>query len=520
LLTERTIITFLIWTAGLIAAPYLALTAIHGNYVPFGVVMGVALVAWIFGIFKEGMCIMPMVSLFCSGRFTFLPFKMSFAEICMLAMIGYYFIAYFALKRQFMRVGPWILAIPIIAVAVIISIDEPNFGLRIMGGGREGGSGALFMVLSAVAYVCGVSTNPPSVRLLSLTPLIALVLAFVFSIPYLASTYFPSTAPYLYLITEQVNATAYVADTLQAGGIVRESAQAQLGLTALLCLMAYYPVSIWWQPKRVWFCFLAAAAVFAVIMGGYRSELVNLFIETVLITFCYLTWRTFFFVPAFIFALTLLIAAHSSHIITLPLSAQRTLDFFPGDWDSEVVANSDDSNDFRTHIIKVYENEYASAHPWLGNGISYNGADFELYNFLEATQPTPDDYWQSKSFITAKMFHTGWISMYDSVGLVGSFFYLWGIGALTYLTGRSVFAKPINRKSPLFPVKAWLFSFTVLQFTSFFVVYGDMRGYFPMLGAIGIVWYHIDRVERIGSEKAPTRAMQFDSERAGLAVPA
>jgi hypothetical protein len=520
LLTDRSIINFLVWTAGLIAAPYLALTAIHGNFIPFGVVMGTALLVWIFGVFKDGMCILPMVSLFCAGRFNFLPFKMSLSEIALLAMIGYYFIAYFALKRQFMRVGPWMLAIPILAIGAIITIDEPNFGLRVMGGTREGGSGALFMVLSSMAYVCGVSVNTPSVRLLSLTPFIALIIACISSIPYLATTYFPATAPYFYLLTEQVNASAYVAETLQAGGIIRESAQAQLGLTVLLCLMAYYPVSVWWQPKRVWLCLVGAAAIFAVILGGYRSELVGLFIETVVITFCYLTWRTLLVVPFFIFAVALMVMAHSNHLITLPLSAQRTLDFLPGDWDSEVVANSDASNDFRSRIIHVYLTEYATAHPWLGNGISYNGSDFELYNYLQQTQPTADEYWQSKTFITGKMFHTGWISMYDSVGLVGSFFYLWGISVLFYLTGRSVFGKPINRKSPLFPVKAWLFSFTVLQFVSFFVVYGDMKGYFPMLGTIGILWYHIDRVERIGGERAPTRAMQFDRERAGLPVAA
>ncbi len=519
MLTERSIINFLIWTAGLIGAPYLALSGIYGNYTPIGVVMGVAVVAWIFGMLKDGICIFPVIALFCPGRFTFLPLKVSLAELSMLALIGYYLISYLALRRKFMRIGPWALAVPILVIAAITIRNEPNFGIRMMGGGREGGSGALFMILGAAAYVCGVSIDTPSVRVLSRLPVYSAIGACIFAIPYLATTYVPASAPFFYLITESINSSAYSASTLNNGGIVREGQQAQLGLTVLACILAYYPLHTWWQPKRLWFCLVGAAALAAAVMGGYRSAMFTFVLETMLLTFGYITWRALAVIPFFIFAAGLMVIAHSSHFITLPLSAQRTLDFLPGDWNPAVTSETDSSNEFRTRIINVYLDEYASAHPWLGNGISYDSADFAMYNFLQDTQPTADEYWQSKVFITGKMFHTGWVSVYDAVGLIGSFFFVFGLGVLFYFTGRSVFAPSVSRQSPLFPVKVWLFAFTVSQFVSFFVTYGDLKAYFPMFCALSVAWYHINRVEVLGPETTRRRSMKFDAERAGLPAP-
>ena len=114
------------------------------------------------------------------------------------------------------------------------------------------------------------------------------------------------------------------------------------------------------------------------------------------------------------------------------------------------------------------------------------------------------------------MFHTGWVSMYDAVGLIGSFFYISGIGVLFYFTGRSVFARSVNRQSPLFPAKAWIFAYTVTNFVSFFTTFGDLKGYFPTLCVLSIAWYHINRVEVLGPEVGTTRAVRFEPERSGL----
>jgi hypothetical protein len=239
-------------------------------------------------------------------------------------------------------------------------------------------------------------------------------------------------------------------------------------------------------------------------------------VEIVALAWCYITWRSLAVVPILVFGAVLLVAAQSSHLVSLPLSAQRTLDFLPGDWDAGVVADTDGSNDFRSRIIHVYLDEYATAHPWLGNGISYDSADFALYNFMQETQPTADSYWQSKVFITGKMFHTGWISVYDAVGLVGSFFFVFGFCALTYLTGQLVFAKSVSRKSTLFPVKAWLFAYTVTKFLTFFITYGDLKTTFPIFCSIAVAYYHLSRVEALGAEKAVRRQIRFEPDRAGL----
>jgi hypothetical protein len=520
LLTERSIINFLVWTAGLIAAPYIAVSAIYGNFVPFGVVLGIAVVAWILGILKDGICLLPLIGTFCGGRFTFLPLKVSPFELSLLAVIGYYLIFYLAVRRKLVRVGPWALAVPILVIAAIIMSDEPNFGVRVMGGGREGGSGSLFIIISAIAYICGVSIVSPSVWLLSRLPIVCAVAACIFAIPYFATTYFPGTAPFFYLFSEDINSSAYSADVLNSGGIIRNADQAQVGLAVLTCAMAYYPITTWWQPKRVGLVLLGGACIAAVIMGGFRNLLFSYGLEIALLAACHIRWRALLILPTLALGAIMLAAAHTSHLITLPTSAQRTIDFLPGDWDPEVVANTDGSNEFRTRIIHVYLDEYASAHPWLGNGISYDSADFALYNFLAQTQPTADGYWQSKIFITDKVFHTGWVSVYDAVGLVGSFFFVFGFGAAIYLTGRSVLGKNCDRRSPFFPVKCWLFAYTTTKVAEFFVTYGDLKLTFPVLCSICIVWYHINRVETLGPEVMSRRRILFEPERTHVAVSA
>ena len=520
MLTERSIINFLIWTAGLIAAPYLATTAIYGNYTPAMSVLGLAFVIAVFGFLKDGMCVLPLVGYFCSGRFTFLPVKLNLGQLALVAMIGYYVISYLALRRKLMRAGPWLLTIPILVIAAIIMSDEPNLGVRIMGGGREGGTGSIVIILSAIGYLCGISMNSPSPRFLSLVPVFATIATFIGAIPYIATTYAPGSAPIFYMFSEDINTSAYSADVMNSGGMVRNSMQGQLGLAILTCLMAYYPFTSWLHPKRFWMCLVALVCSALSLSAGFRGTAVTFALEVMFLSAAYIRWRSILILPALAFAALLLSVAHSDHFIELPLAAQRTLDFIPGDWDSEVVQNTDASNDFRKQIIDIYMREYAAAHPWFGNGLSYSSAEFDTYNSLALSDPTPDGYWQFKVFIVGKMFHTGWVGMYDALGIIGSIFFVGLFSILSYLTGRSVWGPSADQKSGLFPVKAWLFATTMTNFITYFTVFGAPGITVPFLCYTAIAWYHVNRVETLGSEKVRRREMRFDPARAGLPISA
>src|SRR5258708_27934496 len=135
---------------------------------------------------------------------------------------------------------------------------------------------------------------------------------------------------------------------------------------------------------------------------------------------CYYSWRALIILPALAVLGMLVAAGHQNQVYRLPLFAQRSISFLPGEWDKEVSDSAKSSNEFRDHIKQVYIAEYLSKSPVLGNGFTYDSAEMENWKIMAAVHDTPDAYYFTKAFITAKLFHVGWISVYDAVGFVGT----------------------------------------------------------------------------------------------------
>jgi hypothetical protein len=470
---------------------------------------------------KDRLCILPLVGYFMAGRINFIPSRMAFSDFGVIALILYYLITYVAIRREKMRTGPLYFFIPIIILAGIIFYHDHSIGLRITGEGREGGRGSIFVLLGAFAYLCGVSLRTPSPRLLSWVPVICVAASAVSSIPYTLSTYFPRTAPYLYMFSDNINATAYTADVLDIDGIVRNQGQANVGACVAIVLLCYFPVFTWWRPSRWWIFIVALGCTALVVMGGFRSALAAYGLTVFVAICCYYSWRALLLIPPAVLAILLVTSLQSSHSIDLPEAAQRSLAFLPGNWDPEVEDTTKSSNDFRQKIIDVYLREEAFAHPLIGNGLTYNSADFENYTLLAKHHETHDGYYETKVFVTGKMFHTGWISLYDAVGLLGSVAFVFFVGSLIWVSGRMVFKKTADKSSPLFPLKVWIFCNTLPSFIAFFTVFGDFKTSVPFYCCYAIVWTHLNRLEKFGYQPDEIRqAVPFDPDRARLPVPA
>jgi hypothetical protein len=515
LLTERSIINFLIWTGGLILGPYLAVSTVEFNFIPIGLFAGVCGVALIFGAMRDRMCLLPLIGLFIAGKFNFIPvLHPAPSEFCPVAALAYYLIAYVALQRKKVLSGPLYFFIPIVMFALIILYHEHNFGLRSLGNGREGGRGAVFMLVAAVTYVCCVSISSPSPRFLAWTPIFCMVVASISALPYTITTYFPGASPYFFIVTDNINASAYAESAIGQTDVVRNQAQAGIGAAVMTVLLAYFPIYSWWRPHRWWVAIVALICIALVVMGGFRSALAGFGLTILVGASCYMGWRALFLLVPVVAGIFLATALQDSHAIRLPEAAQRSLSFLPGDWDPAVVASTDSSNEFRQKILHVYMTEDARKSPLLGNGISYDAADFERYNYLAKYHETPDGYYSTKIFVTGKIFHTGWISLYDAVGVIGFALFLFLGLSLVWVTGRMVFRKGVDHHSPLFPLKVWMFCNIFPGLVSYFTVFGDIKSQFPALCYYAILWAHLDRIERDGYRPAaPVREVSFDSAR-------
>jgi hypothetical protein len=521
LLTERSIINFLVWIAGMIAGPYLVGAILSGNMVPVLVVLAICLLVFMFGFGKDKLCLLPLMGAFIPGKLTFLPLQLAPAEICGIALVVYYLITYTALQRKLMHTGPLIFFVPILAVVGIVLYHEPSFGLRSMGTGRQGGRVAVEMLVAAVAYVCGVSVSGVSPRFLNRFPLYCVIAALVASIPFIVTTVVPGTAPYFYLITDYINKSAYTSEITGGDSIVENGGSATVGIAVATYLLSYYPVTSWWRPERWWVSALMILALILIVTGGYRSNLLTFGVVIVVASWSHYSWRSLAFAPILVLIVFSLVSLQNSHAIHLPIPAQRTLSVLPGDWEPEVIQSAKGSNEFRHGIVSVYLNEYAHKAPLLGNGTSYDSEEFERLVFLMQTRETADGYYQSKAFITGKMFHTGWISVYDAIGLIGSAIYTILSLSLLWKSGRMVFDQGVDRKSTLFPLKVWLFTYVFSTLFSFITVYGEIKLCFPFLCYTAILWTQVNRLERQGYKSVPAvREVPFDAARSGLPVPA
>jgi hypothetical protein len=518
LLTERSIINFLIWIGGLILGPYLAITLVEFNFYPTGVFVGVCALAIVFGFLRDRICILPLVGCSIVGRINLIPvLHPAPVELFPLVMILYYLIAYTALQRKKVLAGPPYFFIPILILAFITLYHEHSFGLRSMNTGKEGGRPAIFIMVAAITYFCGISLNSPSARFLSLTPLFCLVASVISAIPYTVTTYFPSTATYFFIFTDNINTSAYAASQAAGTDIVRHQGQAEIGAQVMTVLLAYFPVYTWWRPHRLWVGILALGCVALVVMGGFRSGLAVFGLTAFVAIWCHISWRALLFIPVAALAVILVTELQNNHAINLPESAQRSLAFLPGNWDPDVLNSTSSSNDFRSNLQKVYLREEAAQSPLLGNGLSYDSADFVNLNYLAMTQETPDDYYLSKEFVMSKQFHSGWMSLYDAVGLIGFAAFLMFTVSLVWVCGRTVFSKKANRKSQLFPLKVWMFSNIFASLVGYFTVFGDFKFAFPGYCCWAIVWFHLNRIEKDGY-RAPLslREVPFDPARAGI----
>ena len=304
----------------------------------------------------------------------------------------------------------------------------------------------------------------------------------------------PGLAPALYAVTSNVNVESYI-DSVNGGGgaLSKLSAFAPLSLSLQAYLVSYYPIGTWWRPQRWWVLGLSLLCVIMSACCGYRSQLFDFAFLTLAASWCYYSWRAaFLFVPVVVAVMFVLVAS-STHMINLPLNklpmiTQRTLSFLPGDWDPEASNSGNASDEFRKGIIDVYLKEYAGNSPLFGNGFTINTKTFNYYDDLKKTGGGADaHYIEAKLFIEGKMYHTGWISVYDCVGLIGSL----GFAALAFnllrLNYRLMSGPRADRRSSLHPLYVWIFANNATSVASYLTVFGAFSDTFMNLIIYSIV---------------------------------
>jgi hypothetical protein len=500
MVTERTIINSLIVGGSLVLAPFIISESLSVDYLPALVFAGLAMVIFAFFFVKEKLCVCPILGGAFAGSLNFLPIPLQASQIAAILLILYYVTGYVIIRQRRIRVGRPIFLWPILIITLIIFYHNHDLKVGALGGDTEGGKPAILIYIVFVAYFCGINVPTPSVRFLSRIPFYFLLVTLFSSIPYIITTLFPPLAPYLFYVTDSVNVEAYV-ETMATAGVGQEqlsklAAFGPIAAALQLYLLSRYPIGSWLRPERWWIIGLSLFCVVLTCCSGYRNNMFSFGMITMVGAWAYYSWRAVM-LPAVVMVVALVVLiASSNNIIDLPVRklpviTQRTLSFLPGDWDPEAIESGKSSNEFRQNIEDVYLKEYVRKSPLFGNGFSIDTKTFQYYEDSLKTGATDQIYAQSKLFIEGKMFHTGWMSVYDVVGIVGmTAFIVLGWNEI-WTVGRFVWGPRTNRRSSLFPVYVWMLCNLVSMMVSFFVVFGDFKATFMGLLSYGILLSHL-----------------------------
>jgi hypothetical protein len=522
MLTERSIINALIIAASCILAPYLISSALTADNASVLLFVGLCALVASFCFLKDTLCMWPFLGSSISGSLNFLPLPLNAAQIFCILLIAYYFTAYIAIRQKRTKLGKPQFFWPIFVITSIVLFHNHSLHVHVLGSETEGGKPAFLIYITVLAYFCGINVTSPSTDFLCKFPFYCLILAVLSNIPYTLTTYIPSLAPYALYITDAVNIQAYqdaVSDATGEQGGIGRVAVGPVAETLQLYLICYYPILTWWRPERWWLIFVSLFCLVLVILSGYRNVLFSYLLILALGTIGHYSIRSFLIILSSFAIILILVFAMENNVFQmptkkLPLIAQRTLSFLPLDWNEEAIKSAEDSNDFRQSIQEVYIKENLKKHPWFGNGFDIDTKAFNTFTNMQTTAPSADEaqYYQAKSFIESKQFHTGWLSIYDAVGLVGFVAFLALAVNEIRMAAHLIFEPKVRSQSSLYPLCMWLFVTTVSGTIGFFTVFGDFKAAFIGMCITAIVLSHIYDIVNSAETSIAPKKREWDSE--------
>lgn len=227
------------------------------------------------------------------------------------------------------------------------------------------------------------------------------------------------------------------------------------------------------------------AAVLLVLIAGYRGYLMVL-----LIAYGIAFWTRYRLGAAWLVLACVLILSGLSiwhiQVAPLPLTVQRTLSWFPGKWDSAIMADTSQGWVWRREIWDRFMTSVFPHHPWFGQGLQYV-ASRSGYAFTY--RATPELF-----FVDAQSLHSGLFSALDFVGIVG----LTGIIAVSLRGICSSLVILTRRRTKIAPWMLWVIAYFLGNQPIFWITGSFERSFMP----ISICAAVIEVIRRQTSEDA------------------
>jgi hypothetical protein len=300
-------------------------------------------------------------------------------------------------------------------------------GLHSLGAEVVGARPYFTICLALVGYFV-IWRLPKSLKTISHIPLYLLAgwtaTTTLSALSYLAPS-LPSRVPYLYAA---LNVDAYFSNAAMLretgmGEMSRYKDLGPFGLILLTTLFSYFSFAKLINPLRPWI-YASFVGGFCILLAGFRNLLVATSAMFGLSIWLRQGWLSFLAAAIIGGALLLFVGAGQGQFYDLPLSAQRTLSFLPGQWDRIVVRDAEMSTEGR---IKWWQDaiKYSLIKDWwFGDGFGAVATEISAAQISGGASAMAE--------VTGS-YHSGPLTTIRYVGVVGLLlFYLLAITAAVY----------------------------------------------------------------------------------------
>lgn len=375
------------------------------------IVTGVlALILWFYSY--QSFLLLCVSALYLGGTNPSAPGGLRIFELMAVLAVARLALEQVVLRRRKLARGPnldWYLILGFMAVIVWHAVTN-RMGMKIFGSDVWGGRQYIGVFLGFALYV-GFQTVHIDVKRWRWLPIAIVIPTFLDAVLTVFRSYAPQINTIIAHIYDIGEDPEMQYNPMMMGA--RLGALGAAGLMICLAVHSYRRVPSLFIPRPSTLAYLFGFAL--VLAGSFRSTVVSAALIFIAAAVRDLRGRALFPIGAIVAGVMFLAIAHGN-VIHLPEQVQRALTFVPGNWDSQVMVNSNSSDDFRLETWANWRERYFPKAPWFGRGFGFNPNELAMWQFAISDRNIRE------ALLVTQEVHSGFYSSLDCVGVVGTVF--------------------------------------------------------------------------------------------------
>jgi hypothetical protein len=437
-----------------------------GEHFPLYVCAGLAVLLLVTFGMRQHAWILAVTGWIFAGNTEILPIPLSIRAVTVLLATCAY-MGYRTLSKRDMRQGVHVLdGLIALNVGYLIAtyIHHP-VGFRAIGSEMVGGKPYLNIFIAVLAYWVIVHL-PDSVKWVSRIPYFLLAGAVAITLLHVLAYVFPQLTPQLYFLYSGLDLDVYFGSMMGREGMTRLKELADFGYPMILVLCAYYPPRTLLNPTKVRF-YLLLLAMACILVSGFRGIFLRAVVAFALGSALHRGWRELVLGAVAGSIFLALVVAGQGRFYSLPLPAQRTLSFLPGQWSAVAVDDAEGSSKWRFDLWQTIVRNHLIKDWWFGDGFGLTETDLMSMGHYGH---------YDEDLIMTGAYHSGPLTAIRYAGIVGLvLLYALMITAAFY----SYQCVKLCRGTPLLPVAIFLAIGLIWQPVHYTFVFGGYDGALP-----------------------------------------